>query len=174
MRAKRALKGLILGISILGFTACGDKEAEKLDGSKIESNSESEITEKYTTVKAEDGSITIDPSLFTEHASYINYDANGTTIQLIGVIASDGTPRISFNTCQSCNPSPKAYFMEEKGMLICQNCGNVFRMDSVGKQAGGCNPMAVDHEIVDDKIVIDSEKLDSYAEAFASWSGPTE
>lgn len=174
MREKRVLAGVLLGLAVLTLTGCGDKGSEKQNGTTTESDSESRKVEKYTTLKAEDGVITIDPSLFTQHASYINYDANGTTIQLIGVIASDGTPRISFNTCQACNPSPKAFFLEEQGMLVCQNCGNVFRMDSVGKQAGGCNPMSIDYETVDDKIVLNADQLDSYAGIFAAWSGPTQ
>lgn len=50
----------------------------------------------------------------------------------------------------------------------------VFRMDSVGKQAGGCNPMPISYETADDRIVIDTDELDSYAGAFAAWSGPTQ
>ncbi|MDO4460625.1 MAG: Fe-S-containing protein [Clostridia bacterium] len=47
-------------------------------------------------------------------------------------------------------------------------------MDSVGKQAGGCNPMPISYETADDRIVIDTDELDSYAGAFAAWSGPTQ
>lgn len=173
MSTKRALAVLLLGVSALALTACGNQETVKPAASKTESTGENGNAEKYTTVQAEDGVIAIDPSRFTEHASYFNYDANGTTIQLIGVIASDGTPRISLNTCQACNPSPRAYFVEKQGKLVCRNCGNVFRMDSVGKQAGGCNPMAIDHKTAENKITIDAAVLDSYAGAFAAWGGPT-
>ena len=43
-------------------------------------------------------------------ASYFDYDANGTTVQVLAVRAADGTVRLAMNTCQVCNGSPYAYF----------------------------------------------------------------
>ena len=43
-------------------------------------------------------------------ASYFDYDADGTTVQVYAVRASDGTVRLALNTCQVCNGSPYAYF----------------------------------------------------------------
>ena len=42
-------------------------------------------------------------------ASYFDYDAEGTTVQVFAVRASDGTVRLALNTCQVCNGSPYAY-----------------------------------------------------------------
>ena len=95
----------------------------------------------YETAVVENGEISIDTDTLTSMPMYVNYDSNGTNIQLIAVKASDGTPRLSLNTCQVCNPSPRAYFKEQNGRLVCQNCGNVFTMDSVGETSGGCYPM---------------------------------
>lgn len=46
-------------------------------------------------------------------ASYFDYDADGTTVQLLAVRASDDTVRMALNTCQVCNGSPYAYFDQE-------------------------------------------------------------
>ncbi len=51
-----------------------------------------------------------------------------------------------------CNPSPRAYFKEQNGRLVCQNCGNVFTTDSVGETTGGCNPMYIDYKNTDGKL----------------------
>lgn len=87
-------------------------------------------TAVYETPAVENGEISIDADTLTSNPMYINYDSNGTNIQLIAVKGSDGTPRLSLNTCQVCNPSPMAYFKEQNGRLVCQNCGNVFTIDS--------------------------------------------
>ena len=94
--------------------------------------------------------------------------------QMIEVNASDGSSRLSLNTCQACSPSPRAYFKEENGRLVCQNCGNVFTMDSVGEAAGGCNPMNIAYNVEDKNLTVNAADLDRFAGNFASWSGPVE
>ena len=92
-------------------------------------------------------------------------------VQLIAVNASDGTSRISLNTCQSCSPSPMAYFAEENGKLVCQNCGNEFTTDDVGKTASGCNPMSIKHEENDSQIIVSTDTLKQYEDLFTNWQG---
>ena len=90
---------------IAALSACGSSDAEK------------EETAVYETPAVENGEISIDADTLTSSPMYINYDSNGTNIQLIAVKGSDGTPRLSLNTCQVCNPSPRAYFKEQNGRL---------------------------------------------------------
>lgn len=163
MQKKSLMKTLLLACAMAALTACGSTET-----------AEQEAASAYVTPAVENGEIAIDTDTLTEHPLYINYDANGTNIQMIAVNASDGSPRVSLNTCQACNPSPKAYFEEEDGRLVCQNCGNVFTMDSVGETAGGCNPMNIDYTVDGKKLTVHTADLDGYAEAFAAWSGPVE
>ena len=54
---------------------------------------------------AKNGVIAIKKSKLTKDAAYVNYKASDITVQLIAVTADDGTYRLSFNTCQSCNPA---------------------------------------------------------------------
>ena len=153
-------------LAIAAMTACGSTNTSDVAAE--------DTTTAYVTPTVENGKIVIDTDTLTEHPLYVNYDSNGTNIQMIAVNASDGSARLSLNTCQACNPSPRAYFKEQNGRLVCQNCGNVFTMDSVGETSGGCNPMNINYEIEDDNLTVSVTDLDSYADKFAKWSGPVE
>ncbi len=128
--------------------------------------------ERFTTPAVKDGKISISKSELSNHPLYVNYDSNGTTVQLIAVKVSDNSARVSLNTCQSCNPSPRAYFMEKNGRLVCQNCGNVFKMDSVGTPSFGCNPMSIPYEVSGNSVTVKTSDLDSFAGKFKNWKGP--
>ena len=152
-----------------------DKSAgSKNTAAQSTASTENAAAASYITPAVENGQLAIDIGTLTEHPLYVNYDSNGTNIQMIAVNASDGSARLSLNTCQTCNPSPKAYFKKRSGKLVCQNCGNVFKMDSVGGTAGGCNPMNIQYTVADGKITVNTADLDSHAKLFSSWSGPVE
>lgn len=163
MKNKKIIKILICAFSVTALTACKSFNTE-----------EKVITTTYVTPTVENEEIVINTDTLTEHPLYINYNSNGITIQMIAVKASDGSSRLSLNTCQACNPSPKAYFKEENGRLVCQNCGNIFTMDSVGESAGGCNPMNVDYKNENKNIIVNVSDLDDFADDFVSWEGPVE
>ena len=193
VRKKTTTKRKILTIIwtalvIAALSGCGSSDAsgntnvsESLDAAgsldtseaeNTESDAEKEETVVYETPAVENGEISINADTLTSNPMYINYDSNGTNIQLIAVKGLDGTPRLSLNTCQVCNPSPTAYFKEQNGRLVCQNCGNVFTIDSVGETTGGCNPMYIDYTTTDGKLTVSVADLDTYADQFASWDGP--
>lgn len=193
VRKKTTTKRKILTIIwtalvIAALSGCGSSDAsgntnvsESLDAAgsldtseaeNTESDAEKEETVVYETPAVENGEISINADTLTSNPMYINYDSNGTNIQLIAVKGSDGTPRLSLNTCQVCNPSPRAYFKEQNGRLVCQNCGNVFTTDSVGETTGECNPMYIDYKNTDGKLTVSVADLDTYADQFASWDGP--
>lgn len=66
------------------------------------------------------------------------------------------------------------YTVVDNGRLVCQNCGNVFTMDSVGKTTGGCNPMNISYKVVDGNLTIKTADIDKYADKFTTWKGPVE
>lgn len=179
---KKICKMILPLFMIAALTACGNTVTEEKGDTSTESSTdnstdnstESDTVTGYVTPTVENGEIVIDTEALTEKPLYINYDSNGTNIQMIAVKASDGSARLSLNTCQACNPSPKAYFVKEDGKLVCQNCGNVFTMDSVGEASGGCNPMNIDYEVIDTKLTVKTADLDNYADKFTSWGGPVE
>lgn len=121
---KKKLIPLVLAVTAL--TACGnagteDKSAaspnadSKNTASQSTASAENAAAASYITPAVENGQLAIDTGTLTEHPLYVNYDSNGTNIQMIAVNASDGSARLSLNTCQTCNPSPKAYFKERNG-----------------------------------------------------------
>lgn len=175
MIKKRLIKNKVIRIipmvlAVLTLTACGTNSVK--DNNTTTAKKEAVST--YVTPEVENGEIVIDSGSLSVHPLYVNYDSNGTNVQMIAVKASDGTPRLSLNTCQTCNPSPKAYFVEKDGRLVCQNCGNVFTMDSVGKTTGGCNPMNISYNVVDGNLTVKTADIDKYAGKFTTWKGPVE
>ena len=110
----------------------------------------------------------------TADVQFLNYNANGTTVQILLLRDDDGEIHAAFNTCQSCSPSPKAYYTQEDGVLVCQNCKFTFTPQQVGIVHGGCNPWPIDGiEITDTQIRIPASSADAMAEIFANWAGPT-
>lgn len=102
---------------------------------------------KYLTVKAnEDNNIILDTSNITSTTTFVNYDDEGIIIQFILARGTDNKVRIALNTCQVCNPSPKAYFIQKGEYLVCQNCGTKFHINKIGIEKGGCNPTPVEEK----------------------------
>ena len=132
---------------------------------------------QFSTVTADAGGFIYIPEAgITEQAQYFNYDAAGTIVQLLGIRDSAGKARIALNTCQSCSPSPRAYYAQDGNVLVCQNCGLEFAINTVGSTAAsGCNPTRIETlQEVDGEFVIDAAELDAYAPAFTTWQGPTQ
>lgn len=118
------------------------------------------------------GDIVIPESEVGETATFYDYDADGTTVELFAVRASDGTVRLALNTCQVCNGSPYAYFVQKGDSFICQNCKNTFKRDSIGTVHGGCNPTPLteeEYQVTDGNIIVPAELLEQYAPNFKNW-----
>ncbi len=90
--------------------------------------------------------IVIPKSQITDKVTFYPVKAGKTNMEVLAVKASDGTIRTAFNTCQVCNGSPKAYYKQEGDAIVCQNCENVFSMDMIEQQRGGCNPIPIYRE----------------------------
>lgn len=122
---------------------------------------------------SDDGSaVVIDPAALSEEAAFYDYDADGTTVELFAVKASDGSVRLALNTCQICNGSPYAYFVQTEDYFICQNCRNRFASTQVGLVSGGCNPVPITQEnysLQDGTILIPTEFLEMNAVRFTNW-----
>lgn len=131
-------------------------------------------TPLFLNPQAENGMISIKKSDLSKDAAFVNYKAGGITVQLIAVIADDRDYRLSFNTCQSCNPSPKAFFVQKGRKLVCQNCGNKFTMNDVGIASYGCNPARIPFTQTDTELLVSTEVLEKAAPAFRQWKGKTE
>ena len=125
----------------------------------------------------QDGFVSVPLSRVTDKVLYINVpstDATRPSVQLIAVRDGTGRARIAFNTCQACNPSPRAWFAQrDDGRLVCQNCGNDFGREAVGAQVGGCNPAFIPGvRETQDTLLVPAAAIDAARPAFATWGGP--
>lgn len=120
---------------------------------------------------AADG-IVIDKSKITSAATFIPYKANGTNMEVIAVKAPDGTVRTAFNTCQVCFDSGRGYYKQQGDELVCQNCGNRFKISQVERVKNGCNPVPVSEGDKTDNgttITISKDFLAQNAPLFSNW-----
>ncbi|MBQ8973799.1 MAG: DUF2318 domain-containing protein [Clostridia bacterium] len=115
--------------------------------------------------------LSIDTSLLKSGITTISCKTDGTSMQLLAYKDDQDLTHISWNTCQSCNGSPMAYFDVEGEQLVCQNCGNQFEFDSIGTtSAGGCLPWAVADFTEDNGIItIPKVELEGMTDAFSNW-----
>lgn len=133
-------------------------------------NTNSVYENKSVSVVAnENEDIIISADRLSENISFIDYNAAGTDMQFMLLKTDDGRIRCSLNTCQVCNGSPYAYFVQEGDKVICQNCGNEFALTQIGDEHGGCNPAPLEFNEENGNVVIDAENLVKYAPAFSNW-----
>lgn len=121
---------------------------------------------------AKDTDIVIPVNSVTDVAAFYPAEINGTKLEVIAVKASDGSIRTAFNTCQVCFSSGRGYYKQEGSNLICQNCGNRFRMDEVEVTRGGCNPVPITSEykeVSEDTITISKDFLEQATVIFQNW-----
>ena len=106
-------------------------------------------------------------------AQFFTYQTEAGKVGLLAVKDSTGTARVALDTCQVCNGSPKAYFLENDGVLQCQNCGNTFSYDIVGNTSQGCEPMPLDDtswHVDGDTLSVDEAALENVAPLFSTWA----
>jgi uncharacterized membrane protein len=108
----------------------------------------------------------------TENALFFPVDIDGVRMEVLAVKAPDGTIRTAFNTCQVCYASGRGYYVQTGTVLVCQNCGNRYRMSQVETRAGGCNPVPIfpaNKTVTADTITISREYLKQVKTIFQSW-----
>jgi uncharacterized membrane protein len=108
----------------------------------------------------------------TENAIFYPVDIEGTRLEILAVKAPDGSVRTAFNTCQVCYASGRGFYKQQGTVLICQNCGNRFRMSQVGIRSGGCNPVPIlpaNKTVTDTTITISKDFLKEAKSIFVRW-----
>ena len=63
-----------------------------------------------TPVKQAAADLTIDVKALTGDVTFIDWEQDGTAMQLIARLDETGQIRLAFNTCQSCGGSPYSWF----------------------------------------------------------------
>jgi len=192
MRKKMIYAMIAAGVMTAGLTGCGEKKAEtetvQTEATQTETAQENaviqnesaatentgdaakgESTSGSADVTLMDGNLQVAVDSLGDQVAFIDYDSNGTAMQVMLYKGEDGMVRGALNTCQVCAGSPYAYFEQEGSDVVCQNCGNHFSVDAIGDAHGGCNPVPL--ELSDDgkNVVIDTAVLDEQAGAFTNW-----
>lgn len=106
-------------------------------------------------------------------AQFFTYQTEAGKVGLLAVKDSTGAVRVALDTCQVCNGSPKAYFLEKDRALQCQNCGYMFSYDIVGDTSQGCEPMSMDStswHVDGDTLSVDEAALENVVPLFSTWA----
>ena len=118
--------------------------------------------------------LTIDSSALTEEPSFIDWEEDGTAMQLLARKDADGKVYLAYNTCQSCNGSPYAYFvyLPEENALQCQNCGLTFPVESINAVTNkdSCNPYPLSQYSEEGGVItISKAALSEGSKLFKGW-----
>lgn len=177
----------VASISMFALAGCSssNKNSEADTNNAVSNSSNSSSTNKESArnkeSKSEDtnkaasnvvSGIEINKSEISSKVKFYPYESNGIKMEVLALKTNDGTIRTALNTCQVCYSSGKGYYVQEGNELVCQNCGNRFNADMVGKVKGGCNPVPIsDTSKIDDgtKITIDKNYLDKNKAYFSNW-----
>lgn len=128
-------------------------------------------SQKTTAIAAGSG-LEIPIAELSEHIKIYSFTVDGLNMEVLAAKDADGTVRTAFNTCQVCNGSRKAYFVEQGDKVVCQNCGNAFGREDVGVLSGGCNPypiFAEDREDSEEAVRISYAFLSGAESLFTRW-----
>jgi uncharacterized membrane protein len=165
---------IVIGIVIIGgiivITSLSKSNEEATNNDVDETNKYKSTTLKPVEIEKDgEENAVINEEDISSTAEFYTYTIDGIKIRMFAVKASDGTIRTAFNTCQVCNPSPKAYFVQKGSNFECQNCGNLFETNRIGLERGGCNPIPItndDRKEEENKIIIGKSFIAEYKENF--------
>lgn len=141
----------------------------KVPGNSSDNNSGNEGLRAEMVI---DNDIVIPLDEITETARFYPAKVNGIELEALAVKAPDGSIRTAFNTCQVCFSSGRGYYVQDGEVLVCQNCGNRFKMDDVEVTRGGCNPVPITEEyktVSEDSITISKDFLTEATVIFQNW-----
>lgn len=162
MQNNRRIILLLLILAMLVFVSCSG-----------EASVPGETASGNNPTASEEGFFRIDTKDITTNMKCFDYQIAGTTVQVLALRDATGMVHAAFNTCQSCSPSPKAYYLQSGDKLVCQNCKFEFTADEVGVVHGGCNPWPVDGiEITETEIRIPEASVEAMVSVFQNWAGP--
>lgn len=121
---------------------------------------------------SDNSDLAISKNEITESVKFYPYSASGTEMEVMAVKAPDGSIRTALNTCQVCYGSGRGYYKQQGDEVICQNCGNRFKIDQIEKIKGGCNPVPILPEYKTDdgaSIIISKVFLEEAKVLFTNW-----
>lgn len=129
-------------------------------------------TQKTDSTTKDPSGLAIKKSDVKGTAKFYPYKVNGIYMEVIAVKASDGTVRTALNTCQVCFDSGRGYYTQSGNELVCNNCGNRFKIDQIEKIRFGCNPIPImkeDKTEENDIVTISAKFLNDSKDYFKRW-----
>ncbi|HML49514.1 MAG TPA: DUF2318 domain-containing protein [Clostridia bacterium] len=164
---RKALLGAVLVLLLaLALTACTAKSSAPADAGS------GNAQQSGDSAAATGGDLVIPIAAVTEQASFYPVEVDGVKMEVLAVKAPDGTIRTAFNTCEVCYDSGRGYYKQEGDTLVCQNCGNRFKMSQVEIESGGCNPWPIfdkNKTVTDESITISYDFLKESEKIFSNW-----
>ncbi|QJB58464.1 DUF2318 domain-containing protein [Pseudodesulfovibrio sp. zrk46] len=109
---------------------------------------------KYTTVKAENGVVTIPAADVSDgQAHYFLFEQDGAEVKFFLLKSSDGVIRAAFDACDVCYREKKGYD-QDGDFMVCNNCGMRFHSSRINEVKGGCNPSPLVRTYDDNTVTI--------------------
>ena len=84
--------------------------------------------------------------------------AEGIKIRYFVLKSSDGVVRSAFDACDACWPAGKGY-KQEGEFMVCRNCGMRVPSKRINEVKGGCNPVPLARQVIQDRVVIKLEDI---------------
>lgn len=122
------------------------------------------------------GALVIPKAGITAQASFFPVTVDGVKMEVMAVKASDGSIRTALNTCQVCFNSGRGWYVQQGDVLVCQNCGNRFKVDQIELEKNGCNPIPITKDIKTEDTKSITIKADILAQGkpyFSRWKRET-
>ena len=154
----------IMAVLALVVLVLAPRDADRGGGAKASGNAVAEPDGEGNLVIYAD-------RLSPDQVSFIRISEDS-RIELLARLGDDGTVKAALGTCQSCNGSPNAYYVQIEQYLRCNNCKLVFQLNILDSPGGGCHPISIDSEVIlsqdESGIVIDrTALLEKYEYLFA-------
>ena len=119
-----------------------------------------------TAVTAQNGDVLIPLKTVEDgNAHFFSYTAAGKAVTFYMMKTADGTIKTAFDACVACNHAKLGY-RQEGALVVCNNCGMGFRSEDIGKERGGCNPIAVQRSIDGQMVVLKAKDLEAGVQYF--------
>ena len=117
-------------------------------------------------IKAENGVIRIPlASVQDGQAHFFSYAAGTKSVRFFVMRAQDGSIKTALDACVACNHAKLGY-RQEKGFVVCNNCGMAFKPSDIGAATGGCNPITINRSLDGQMVVLQTRDLEDGAKYF--------
>lgn len=96
---------------------------------------------------------------------FYRYKASGKDVVFMVARTREGEIKTAFDACITCYPHGKGYRCE-KGRVVCVYCGTAFDLEELGVGKGNCVPIAIEHTMDGDTVLIGQSLIETGAKWF--------